>query len=193
LLGYKVTVNLIHFSWDFSTDTNTDQGSILGYFYFQPIPYESKRDSIRICKNRLKAYYHSPMHFLRSVYSNKLEENGYYLVAQDSQNVFNMIDYYRISLDSCMKIEDKHAFIEGLDCKNCRVAYFQSYGGKPLDLTKRKNYISTQQSKVQFLSNKCLIRSDGTLPNNSIQFGPPMGNKRIGSFLPFDYVPDDKE
>jgi hypothetical protein len=45
-------------------------------------------------------------------------------------------------------------------------------------------------SRIYFLKDTCIIRADGSRPDNSIMFGPKIGDKRIGAMLPDDFQPD---
>lgn len=73
-LGYKVKT-LLH-TYKF----NAFAGSVYyeGYMVYEPITPKNKREEKRWAKNRLKAYYGSQMHFFRSLYNHRGNDEGFY-------------------------------------------------------------------------------------------------------------------
>ena len=186
LLGYKLTVNLVNFNWEANVGT-----SFLGYYYFQALSYESKRDSIRINGNRKKAYVHSSMHFGHSLFKNQLAENGYEILEKEFDNSMEKPKWEVVALDSFLCFKENHVEIIGLKEKNLRIVYYQKEKHKPMNLnTKNQNHEKLFYYKLKLLKDTCIIRSDGSIPDNSIQFGPAIGGKRVGAFLPDDFISD---
>ena len=74
-----------------------------------PIEIKSRRKANQNKKNRLKAYYNSNLHFCRSLYEQKLSENGYVLYDTFYYNEFgkrivrefNLYKYLNYKVNSC--------------------------------------------------------------------------------------------
>jgi len=188
LLGYDLYVNLINFVMRYNQPLSSYESTTLGTYYFHPITPESKRDSIRINKNRLKAYYNSSYHFCRSLYEKKLKENGYRVFEDVTNKTDSKIKLIEFNLDSCLKIEGEIAEITGLKDRQFLICYYQHSNGTPIDLTQKKA-ANPVKSGLYFLDDNCLIRKDGTTPGNSLVFGSFIGTKKIGASLPDDYEP----
>lgn len=208
LLGYKLHINLMHYT-ELQTGNDTDyEFHTLGYFYFQPEDNASKRKTNRFERKRLEAYYNSDRHFCRSLFSDRLLENGY-MVRYDAINpkivikpntrdyiIFpninnseiepgtNELDYHIIRTDSEVKIV-------GLKNKNYRIKYYEK-NNAPINLRERGEFPSST-SQIYFLKDTCTIRADGSRPDNSIMFGPAIGNKRVGAMLPYDFQPGNEK
>ena len=188
LLGYKLYVDLINFVHEYKTKMNPEECSFLGYFYFQPVVQTTKRDSIRIRKNRIKAYYHSTQHFCKSLYENQLTENGYLLYEIIKDDSTLKAHAKVVNLDTFLIKEDRVAKIIGAQDKIFRISYFEKFNGKPIDLTRRKGK-NPFNSILIFQKDTCIIRNDGTIPETNILFGDPIGIKKIGAMLPDNYEP----
>lgn len=194
LLGYKLHVNLIHYS---ELRTNTEKKyefHTLGYFYFQPTKEASKRKTNRFRKKRLQAYYNSDRHFCSSLYTNQLKENGYDVITRVPNPETQWYDFNEFDLDKHLIRSSNEAKIIGLKNKSFLVKYFEKFG-RPVNLNTRDgierpfSMETMAVSKVYFLKDTCTIRSDGSRPENSIMFGPKIGNKRAGAMLPNDFRP----
>jgi len=215
LLGYTLYYDLTGFEWNLEAQFGSDLTTILGYSYFVPVDYKSKRDSIRIEKNRLKVYYNSAQHFCKSLFENNLEQNGYVLVELQEQkpvtdktaksfnspNIQTIIDNKLVStsqkvthtikvmnIDTCMHWMDKYALLTGLKGRKFDIYYYSTNNNKPKDLTLLKG-VNGLKSKIIITKDTCMIRNDGTVPDNSIIFGLTIGDKKLGAMLPGDYKP----
>ena len=72
-LGYKIQYQLEDFSYDFGKQTLF----YLGYTLFEDMAKNPKKIPKRFIRERQKAYNGSIVHFTRSLYENKLTENGF--------------------------------------------------------------------------------------------------------------------
>ena len=159
----------------------------LGY-YFQALSYESKRDSIRINGNRKKAYVHSSMHFGHSLFKNQLAENGYEILEKEFDNSMEKPKWEVVALDSFLCFKENHVEIIGLKEKNLRIVYYQKEKHKPMNLnTKNQNHEKLFYYKLKLLKDTCIIRSDGSIPDNSIPRSRNWGVKRVGA-SPDDFI-----
>jgi len=185
LLGYKLQVDLVEFNAQ-NIKGNLQYGS-LGYYYFQPYKTDSKSKNKKFKKNRQAVYFNSRQHFYRSLYANKLAQNGYRIIEKTDNNSTN-IKYEPIKIDTYLKpTKDGSKQIIGLKNKDLRVLYFRKTNGTPIDLSRKKGSVYSPSS-IYFLSDTCTIRSDGTIQDSNILFSGTIGNKRVGSLLPNDYT-----
>ena len=76
-LGYEVYVDLVRF--EVKREKAITTHDMLGYFYYKPYTKMSQRQARTIEGNRMRAYYGSTQHFLRSLSEDRLTENGYTL------------------------------------------------------------------------------------------------------------------
>jgi len=187
LQGKRLHYNMVDFKL---TAQNKKQRSchMLGYYYFEP--YSSKTifaDSTRK-RNRKKAYYHSIQHFCKSLYNNTLSQNGYRLQFYNQELKANQ----EFSADSLLDTApDGTRLICGRKGQNFTIWYLGDSQDRPVDITKDQSEYASKKSGLQILSDTCIIRSDGSIPNNrSLSFNGDISQKRLGSFLPFDYNPD---
>ena len=208
LLGYTVFIQLEYFK----LKKNDDQKRYItyyGYYYFKPYETNSRKDQEKIERNREKAYYNSSMHFCRSLYNDSLKQNGYLTVrmAYDDSTKrvkqrFNDILLFRDKKDTTqLRFKD-------LKDGSFSIYYFNDANGKPLNLadidsknsrslsaiSRWFNYIKSASqvstSAITFLKDSCLIRRDGTIPENGcIKFSGQIAVKGVGAILPADYKP----
>lgn len=190
-LGYTLYYDLLEFKTGFQKGLGV-RISMLGHYYFKPMPFYSKEDSIQITKNRIKAYYNSPKHFCKSLYEKKLAQNGYKLEEFEPKKMDKKLKGKKISLEdsinSCIQVQGDTALVMGLMDKKFIIRYYKLLNNTPNDLTHHIGILGGY-SEVIFKKDTCLIRKDGTLPYNSIVFGKAIGAKRVGCLLPDDYTP----
>lgn len=194
LLGYNLYFDLVEFKYEYQQELNSDLCTVLGYSYFQPIPYDSKRDSIRIEKNRSKAYYNSAQHFCRSLYENKLAQNGFriYECSPSGINPQTKAALKEACLDDHILMYNNYMEIVGLKNQRFNIHYYHNNKEMPKDLTQSKATLAVK-SKIIFNTDTCLIRNNGTAPDNSVVFGLTIATKKVGSMLPDNYLPADKK
>lgn len=189
LLGYELYVDLV----DFTVRRADGKSScdILGYFFYKPYPDAGMRKTAKYQKNRLRAYYNSNMHFLRSVFENRLAQNGYMLSMPDTGAVVTegITRYIPVDLGRyTQKSGDEEMLIQGLSDKNLIIRYYHKFDGTPLDLTRHKPALHPfSLSGIHLLSDTCTILKSGIIPDNSIRFTGDISDKRIGASLPADY------
>lgn len=198
LLGYKMHINLIHYTELQAGYDNEYRFHLLGYFFFQPEENATKRTTNRFEKKRLEAYYNSDRHFCRSLFIDQLKENGYEVLSSVFNPETQWYDFNEFNLDLHLIRSGNEAKIVGLKNKSFLIKYFQKFN-RPVNLITRDgierpfSQETMEISKIYFLKDTCTIRSDGSRPDNSIMFGPKIGNKRVGAILPNDFLPDNKD
>ena len=188
LLGYKVHVNLIHYTELHTGSKEEYEFHTLGYFYFQPDENASGRKTNRFRKKRLEAYYNSDRHFCRSLFQNRLKENGYYFFKWwTNPETLQRIDK-EFPIGNYINRNENEAKIIGLKNKGFNIGYYQIFNA-PMNLKERRREGRPEMSNIYFLKDTCTIRADGSRPDNSIMFGPEIGKKRVGAMLPNDFQP----
>lgn len=93
-LGYRIKYVLDSFTYEYSTEINTYTGNPL----FEEITPVGNNQQATWAANRLKAYKGSMLHFMRSVYSKQLKEEGFeiqFLVKEaDKEQAVELKNYY---------------------------------------------------------------------------------------------------
>ena len=187
LLGYKLQVDLIEFMIEYSGRSNNC--TFLGYFYFQPYQTERRSKTRKIENNRQAVYYNSSQHFFRSLYNKSLAQNGYELLEKKKDETTKKILYSVMSIDSCINYtKDNQMQIVGLNEKDLIVLYFHKPDGSPVDICTHKKGNHYLKSEIYFMNDTCVVNRTGTIPNNDIMFGGEISAKKVGTFLPDDYV-----
>lgn len=189
LLGYVLYVDLVSFTVEhIGGNTLCD---MLGYFYYKPYTIGKESKLVSFEKNRRQAYYNSSQHFLRSVYENRLEENGYILAMADNSTILRLdiIKYNPIGVEKYSDIiEDSIMQIHGLKDKRLKILYYHKYDGTPLNLKENKTTLYPfSESGITFMKDTCVFYKDGIVIDNNIRFMGEMSEKRVGACLPDDY------
>ncbi len=195
LLGYKLHINLIHYKELQTGNDDEYRFHTLGYFYFQSEDESSKRKTNRYRKKQIEAWYNSDRHFCHSLFNERLKENGYilyyYVINPETgfweKSETGMWKPYEFDLKDHLIRTGNEVKIVGLKNRSFYIKYYEKHNA-PLNLNRNEG-VSPQISKIYFLKDTCTIRADGSRPDNSIMFGPEIGNKRVGAMLPYDFQP----
>lgn len=194
LTGYRIQIDLVHFRLTFREDLGRHHCSILGYFYFEDTSAGSRRQQRALARKRAEFYYNTRLHFCRSLYENKLKENGYLLESsclppETSDTVkFNPGDYKRWFSNSgsgkpVLKLTD-------FKCSLYNIKYYHSWANKPADLSYLYAHPSNlSRSGLMFASDTISIYSTGRVAENFILFAGDIGNKGVAWMFPEDYIP----
>lgn len=188
-LGYQLEYDLVRFIEQYNNDLNKKTISMLGYSYYRPIELESKQQARKINKNRLKAYYNSPMHFLRSLYENTLAENGYLLYQVNRVDSINIIfrRLFRFENCNCLSYQGDEVCLSGFNGEKFFIEYYH-YKNHPLNIKQRDlHMVSVNYSELFILDDSCIIRKEGTLPGGQMVFNNDLAVKRIGASLPSNF------
>jgi hypothetical protein len=201
LLGYDVHVDLE--SFELKSNNKVKTREYRTYNRFVPFTNASEQQKNFFEKNRQEVYYNSSRHFCKSIFDTRLQENGYLTAFDSFAN-----DYTKLAARHFFDINQYVHFVNsneiqiiGLKDKQIDVYYFCANRSKPIDLTSKKRISgssaipwascdSKDNSYVTFKSDTCIIRRDGTIPDNNIMFGGKMGTKCGGTLLPNDYLPE---
>ncbi|MFZ5940384.1 MAG: carboxypeptidase-like regulatory domain-containing protein [Bacteroidota bacterium] len=192
-LGYELRYDLVSFSSTRDTLSGRELLSTSGYCYFTSTAGSDPQKDKQLRRNRLAAYYNSPQHFTRSLFSSDLEENGYrvYLISDSLVDGHPYISHFKPDKCGCMIVGTDVALLTGLKNQQLYVNYFGGYNG-PINLNRAFYKLPyAKKSLVYILHDPCPVRRNGTRPANSLSFSGSLGDKRIGATLPDDFDPDN--
>jgi hypothetical protein len=170
------------------------QVNFLGHYYFHAFDLKKKSETNKIERNRRLAYFNSSKHFFRSLHEKKLDENGYLVQESSTEDAPNSIENENtILINHANYIGNDILQLTGLKGKSFTISYYQDYRNEPLDSRKRhrpvfENPYKIEKSKMSFLKDTCVINKTGNVLNNEIMFGGSISQKRVGSYLPENYV-----
>lgn len=206
-LGYRIKIILNEFRLLYDQEAYkkiqknkrniTDIGGAVyqmqGEFFFIPHPPGKRGKQERIKKSRMKAYFGSRMHFLRSLYLGNPKKHGYDIRP----------NYYPAPINRYRDLEWQGIKLLFLDPEGypdrlllypsgtMTINFIQKYNGEPLDLTEDNGQdLIHHYSEVKFGSSKCIIRSIGTTSDYCLMFSGYIGGQRISTLLPDDFEPD---
>ncbi|SER14507.1 carboxypeptidase-like regulatory domain-containing protein [Neolewinella agarilytica] len=177
-LGYVLFVDLQRFRTDYTAGTTNR----LGTYFWQPYegnnPEKARKKHL---KNRERAYYNSNIHFLRSLFQDRLEAEGYaiYEVIGNDARPFTLNDYL-------VETETDDKEIVGLKGRVLSILYYADGRGRPLPKRRWKR-ASPIQSSLHIVGDRAAIRPDGTTGESPLLFGGAMGLRRAAWMLPGDY------
>lgn len=190
LLGYELLVDLIEFETAYSIEFKAFICNSIGSCYYKPVAINSKNKIKKIEKHRAEVYYNSKLHFCRSLKEGQLGENGYRIQEAITEN--NKVEYKDFDINKFVLFDENGIIIRGLKNRNLYVYYYSLKNWEPVAINNSLAVEMITESRLFFISDSCLIQKDGKVPDNSIRFGPSIGNKKIGASLPFGYYPDSK-
>lgn len=191
LLGYKLRIDLVDFSIKYTDGQSLC--SFLGYYYFQPDSRKEPSDKIK--SNRESVYYNSTQHFLRSLYSNALEQNGYQLGLLKQARVKKFQQFNPVSIRAHVTYQpDEQMLLTGLKDSTYRIIFYSKGNSAPINLkTTKETAYYFSESNILFLTDSCRVTKDGIVPNSNVVFGGAISTKKVGTFLPNDYVVTPKK
>lgn len=194
MLGYKIRVDLEAFQLNYAYRLGQSETTYwLGYYFYEPYKVEKKRLQKRYEKNRRKAFYHSPQHFLQALYEQKLGENGYQIYERRRNPATKQNEVERFDISPYLKYTDDGLLvITDLKDKNLDILYYAKTNGQPKDVSKKGKGMPLQ-SLVLFMDEQSIVRADGTMPGYGLRFGGVIAQKKVGAMLPDNYRVEDSE
>lgn len=188
--GYNLQFDLVAFKLYYEASLDKVIYTYKGYFYYQPDGNDRWILRNRIRNNRLKAYYSSPRHFFRSLYTDSLTENGYAVYDGFFHNYKYFNDDSLFSFDPYIKhLPDNQLQVSGLLGKVLYIEYYSASSKRPQDLNVNRPIYPTR-SRMMIASDLFHIRANGTSGNANVVFTGALGGKQLGAALPSDYWPD---
>jgi hypothetical protein len=186
-IGYDLELDLQSFLCDY------EQGltSYFGFFFFRPKEGFGAEPKARHRRNRERAYYGSSMHFTRSLTTRSLTANGFAVYRREGWGKNAKVE--EINLPSYLDPGDTPDtyFLNGLKDENLVILYYADAKGRPLPLKKWKR-TKPLQSGIKVAANSCLVRANGTLPDNDLLFTGEIATRGGAWLLPSDYKPPEK-
>lgn len=181
LLGYELYLDLVSFEAEHVN--RMDRCDMLGYYYYKPIDPGSKSKARKIVKNRQEAFYNSSLHFLTSLYENRLEENGFkvteILIELGKEDGITDLSPYIKSAG------DNKKQICGLKGRQFLIQYTHHRDGSPVNLKNLgRSLHNVSNSQVVFLDDACTFTGSGLVSDNNILFLGDIAQKRVAASLP---------
>lgn len=196
-LGYIIRAELKDFLITKNDTSISETGAYVATYHFT----EHEKNKYR--RNRIKAYFNSSEHFLKSLYQNSLLENGYEIKKETLNDSTNQKEYVTAFLDLSLVTEGENVKrIVGLKGQKYFILYYGKQNGLPFNLQRRHDELLTKRderveqfyndfvvSTILFDSDDIVLRSDGTTPGSYIIFSNAIGKKKVGAMLPSNYQP----
>ena len=183
-LGYTIHADLKDFQVKYDNELEGESGMYIASYYFQEIEKD------KYIRNRLRAYYNSSEHFLKSLYNKRLSENGFELKNETINDSANQKEFVIVSLDSSLfQGDNNEKLIVGLKNKNYYILYYFKDDGSPLNLENDSKKRYYKVSSIKFEEDNIVLRPNGTTPGSSIVFSGAIGEKKVGAMLPSNYQP----
>lgn len=194
LLGYQLYVNLEYFTVNYLDTIDQYQTHCIGYTYFIPNKPDSRYKQKRIDDHRKKVYYNSRLHFFRSLNKDELKANGYLFAQKGEWDPYrHKYIYDEMPIDSFIVHRNGGTSIIGLKNKGFYIIYYRNFKGNPCDLNKRRSSREPIISSIYFSKDTCFVDKNGRVMDQSIIFGPAIGDKKLGTWLPDNYYPEENK
>ena len=209
-LGYRVKVLLNIYEYNMRTTALHYEGQMI----FEALTPSSKREESRWAKNRLEAYYGSQMHFLRSLYNDRLNEEGFYYILIPetrpgkrrevlSDTVLSPKSrVYRYKPVRVYTLLNSNCLLDSISTKensvmnfkgDLQVTYIHEAESKSFQTFRGTSGKVMQTSQSRTLS-PAYVQSDGSaLPSDAIQVRGYWSWELIAESLPLNYSPEEDE
>ncbi|MEM6771039.1 MAG: hypothetical protein AAF597_10680, partial [Bacteroidota bacterium] len=187
-LGYELHLDLQRYESNY----RSNRMSYLGTTYFIPDTTSNKRLQRRYARNRREAYYGSGLHFIRSLLSNTLKENGF--------KVFEVVEEPSSQQAAVTKPIDLRDYLEnqgngvyhltGLQERSIAVLY---YGKRkvPSRTPSLSSSPSILQSRMLLIGPYSLLYDNGAQGDTNLLFSGDIGLRALAWSLPLDYWPEE--
>ena len=140
--GYILKVDLVKFDLKYKEELSGYHCSILGYYYFEPIPGSSPRKQRILARNRVEHYYNSIKHFCKSLYHNGLAVNGYRFERDCNQDDLDSQGLDQEPNFTASYNPDQYGnqqlLLTNFACEKFRIMFYSNARNRPVDLTLHK-------------------------------------------------------
>ncbi len=192
-LGYRIKYLLREFIFNFTKDIASFDGECI----FEELD-GTKEEQQNWKKNRELAYYGSWMHYLRSVYAETAEEQGFLTFLSTTKTgeplQLDQNPYYPNRLFS--KVDSNfiaYTVKYPIFIKYIKKTKLAEHDAQDQTITKTQEFSYNNGTIVRLLLDKALIDSKGNIVDyKSFLLQGTWGRKRISDKLPFEYVPEPK-
>jgi len=164
-LGYSLIYDLTDFEVKLRYDS-AQQDAVKQVFYAGNTQFvdDSNDNDAKAFRKRKKAYFGSPLHFFRALYSNRLQKEGFQLFKRGFPVQVKEVFGFR-TVDDILYVSKRN-------------------GIRKLDVL----FQQKKQSFFELHTDEFIIDAYGNYaPTYGVLFGGEMGKQRIGSMLPIDY------
>ncbi len=196
MLGYKITFDLVEFSYN----EETEKSYFSGYCHYADI------DDTGYKKNRQRAYLGSSMHFYRSLINHQLYQQGFntFLLPQQDTAFRSRLQKKGVNIDERMlakpiaaeqilHIDSTNNFSIGIKGR-LLVQYIKNpYAKKYLQKTTiMQGYLDKGvESVIHFITSPIELNSAGMpIDAGAVQYSGYWGYEKLANLLPIDYKPD---
>jgi len=209
-LGFKLSIDLVQFNIIESPGTSICK--YLAYYFYQPYPFKNNLVERKFQKKRTEAFYNSKEHFCRSLFSDRLKQNGYVVMEYYINDSTQEIEKEFVNFNDFMRYKSRNeSQIVGLKGRTFYIFDFFNYSNKPIDmthkrfnyssenkfwataldyLTSNKDYLGNNNSTITFTSDTCTIRSDGTILDEHVLFAGKIIKKKVDAMIPDFFLKD---
>jgi len=151
-----------------------------GYYFYEPLENGNPGKAALYNSNRRQTYYGSYRHFLKSIYDDDTDAQGYKLEAP----------FYRVMNTS----PDQQLKEYVIMANKLVVSYYSDEERFPIPVSKVNDadYYKEEQSVIYPTKDAFIIRKNGTSPNLKFVTEGYMDMKNFANSLPEDYVPPVK-
>jgi CarboxypepD_reg-like domain len=185
-LGYRIRYKLDSFTYEY----NTDISGFLGYPFFEEM---DGSDSLKAVwkNNRLKAYYGSRLHFMRSYYDSSLTEEGFALEIKDtmpgSKKYFPVDNPYDTTLFAILD----SANVEISLPDEIKVVYKKARADDKFLSTYKYPKGTPNQTSAMLLRDYFIIQENGFFfPQTAVVNAGYWAWKKLADMLPYDFYPE---
>lgn len=195
LLGYKIRVVLEEFEVIALDSPNgkqiplksLDGGEVMqltGFYFYEPLDEQFPDKKEYYEQNRRTTYYGSYRHFLKSIYDNDPENQGYLIeVSPPDQEAA----FYEI--ENMNTVNTQKEFVIMADTLNITYHFDDKKFPIPKEEILGRNYFTTRKSVIYPTSEPFYIRENGTSPKLTFIIDGLMVIKSFANSLPEDYQP----
>jgi len=209
-LGFKLSIDLVQFNIIESPGNSICK--YLAYYFYQPYPFKNNLVERKFQKKRTEAFYNSKEHFCRSLFSDRLKQNGYVVMEYYINDSTQEIEKEFVNFNDFMRYKSRNeSQIVGLKGRTFYIFDFFNYSNKPIDmthkrfnyssenkfwataldyLTSNKDYLGNNNSTITFTSDTCTIRSDGTILDEHVLFAGKIIKKKVDAMIPDFFLKD---
>lgn len=194
-LGYRIKVVLEEFEVIALDGPNGKQiplnsfegGEVMqlsGYYFYEPLEKEFPDQKAHFKENRRTTYYGSYRHFLKSIYDEEPEQQGYEIEVfpEDQEAAF-------YSIPSTKTINNAKEFV--ILAEELKINYHFDDNNFPIPKEEigDRYTLSIRESHIYPTKDPFIIRENGTSPKLTFVIDGLMVTKSFANSLPEDYVP----
>ena len=181
-LGYRIEIDFV----DVHFDPQNRVGTYKIFSRFTELPDDDPRVDRRKERNRRNTYDGSPLHFFRSLYNDRVRQEGFTIVPMggDFRTLKNLTSVELFYPNNWKEITSKYKVFELTD-QPVIVGYRLRFGMfRNVENTEDLSYIYYTTNKEFFLIDEFGYQFDPTL----LKFTGKWGRERLALLLPSDYV-----